>query len=133
LYEMLTGELPYSAANPHALLRAKANEDPTLPSYYVPGLDRRLEAILLKALERSPRDRYAGAAELLADLRNPAAVPPYDPEKGRVRRRFSVPRRLLMPLVVVFVLAGLTTLIWCSHPHRSGPGRATQGRVQRSP
>jgi serine/threonine protein kinase len=63
---MLTGELPYSSANPHALLRAKANEDPTPPSYYVPGFDRSLEAILLKALERSPRDRYAGANELLA-------------------------------------------------------------------
>jgi len=48
----------------------------------VPGFDRSLEAILLKALERSPRDRYAGAAELLADLRNPGAVQPYDPEKG---------------------------------------------------
>jgi serine/threonine-protein kinase len=128
LYEMLTGELPYSSANPHALLRAKANEEPTPPSYYVPGFDRSLEAILLKALERSPRDRYAGAAEFLADLRNPAAVPPYDPEKGRARRRFSVPRRVLMPMIVVLVLAGLTGLIWCSHPHRTGSGRASQSK-----
>ncbi len=28
LYEMLTGHLPFSSENPHALLRAKANEDP---------------------------------------------------------------------------------------------------------
>jgi serine/threonine-protein kinase len=132
LYEMLTGELPYSSANPHALLRAKANEDPTPPSYYVPGFDRSLEAILLKALERSPRDRYAGANELLADLRNPAAVSPYDPEKGRARRRFSVPRRVLMPIIVVTVVAGLAALIWCSHPHRTGSGRAAQSKAQRS-
>jgi len=128
LYEMLTGELPYSSANPHALLRAKANEEPTLPTYYVPGLDPSLEAILMKTLERSPRDRYAGAAELLADLHNPAAVAPYDPEKGRVRRRFTVPRRVLMPVIVVLVLVGLTGLIWCSHPHRSGSGRTTQSK-----
>jgi len=36
-----------------------------------------------------------------------------------------VPRRVLMPLIVVLVLAGLTTLIWCSHPHRTGSGRPT--------
>jgi len=65
---------------------------------------------------------------LLTDLRNPTAVPPYDPEKGRAHRRFSVPRRLLMPMIVVLVLAGLTGLIWCSHPHRTGSGRTTEGR-----
>jgi len=115
LYEMLTGKLPFVAANPHALMRLKANEEPRPPSYYVPGFDPHLEAIILKAIERAPRDRYATAAELLADLRNPAAVPPRDPNAPRARRRRAfIPQRLVMPLVVVAVMIGLGALIWLS-------------------
>ncbi|HET7827031.1 MAG TPA: serine/threonine-protein kinase, partial [Anaeromyxobacter sp.] len=85
LYEMLTCNLPYDSANPRALLRAKTTQDPRPPSYFVPGFDPHLEAILLKAIERDPRDRYGSAKQLLEDLRNPAAVPPWDPTARRPR------------------------------------------------
>jgi len=118
LYEMLTGNLPYPAANPHALLRAKKNDEPRAPSYYLAGIDPSLEAIILKAIARAPRDRYATAAELLADLRNPAAVVPGAAAAQR-RDRSLIPRRLRPPLVIAAVLAVLAALVWLSH--RSGP------------
>jgi serine/threonine protein kinase len=119
LYEMLTGHLPHSAANPHALMRLKAREDPQPPSYYLPGLDPSLEAIVLKAIERAPRDRHASAAELLAQLRDPASVPPRDPEAAAARKqgRIFLPRALLLRATVVLVLAGLGALVWLSHRH----------------
>ena len=52
LYEMLTKNLPFASANASALLRAKANEDPRPPSYFVPEIDPALEAIILKAIQR---------------------------------------------------------------------------------
>jgi serine/threonine-protein kinase len=117
LYEMLTGHLPHTAANPHALMRLKAREEPQAPSYHVPGLDPSLEAIVLRAIERAPRDRHASAAELLAELRDPTAVPPRDPEAIAARKQRHLPRAFILRVTVVLVLAGLGTLIWLSHRH----------------
>jgi len=124
LYEMLTCKLPFESGNPRALLKSKAREDPRPPSYHVPGFDPSLEAILLKAIERDPRHRYGSARQLLADLENPLAVPPRDPETGSERRRAGrVPRRAAATLVVIAVLAGLASLVWLSGRHAANPDR----------
>ena len=119
LYEMLTGNLPFSGPNALAVMRAKTDGEPRLPSYFVPGFDPSLEAILLKAIERNPRDRYQTASELLHDLRNPSAVPPRDPfaGAGQRRRRGGIPRRLAMPLLVVAILGALASLVWATSRH----------------
>jgi eukaryotic-like serine/threonine-protein kinase len=119
LYEMFTKNLPFSSANASALLRAKANEDPTPPSYHVPGIDPALEAIILKAIQRVPRDRYADAAELLADLRDPAAALQRAPDAPRRPRRRAtrLVQRFAKVLIVVGVIAGLSALIWLSGRH----------------
>jgi serine/threonine-protein kinase len=119
LYEMLTGHLPFTSPNPHALIRAKGSEDPRPPSYYLPSIDPAIESIILRAIERAPRDRYATAAELLADLQNPAGVAARDPAARRTRRRALIPARLRIPAVVVVVLAALAGLVWLSQ----GSGR----------
>ncbi len=111
LYEMLTGNLPFSGPNALAMMRAKTEDEPRPLTYFVPDVDPHLEAIVLKAIERVPRDRYQSASELLRDLRNPSAVPPRDPLAPRRRRIGRLPRRLLMPLIVVAILAGLGALI----------------------
>ena len=116
---MLTGNLPFSGPNALAVMRAKTDGEPRLPSYFVPGFDPSLEAILLKAIERNPRDRYQTASELLHDLRNPSAVPPRDrlARAGQRRRRGGIPRRLAMPLLVVAILGALATLVWATSRH----------------
>ncbi len=125
LYEMLTCHLPFESANPRALLQSKSDEDPLPPSYHVPGFDPSLEAIILKAVERDPRHRYASAEELLADLKNPSAVPPRDPAavSARGRRGGWLPRRLLLPLVVFAALAGATALVYLSARFSAPPSR----------
>lgn len=113
LFEMLTCHLPYDSANPRALLRAKTTEDPRPPSYYVHGFDLHLEAIVLRAIERDPRDRYGSARQLLEDLRNPSAVPPWDPTRRRPRHGLALlPRRIALAVLVAAILAGLGSLVW---------------------
>ena len=111
LYEMLTGNLPFSADNALAMMRAKAEDEPRPLTYFVPDIDPHLEAIVLKAIEHLPRDRYQNANEMLRDLRNPSAVPVRDPFAPRRRRGRGIPRRFAMPLLVIAIIAGLGALI----------------------
>jgi serine/threonine-protein kinase len=129
LYEMLTGNLPFSGDSALAVMRAKTDGEPRPLTYFVPDIDPHLEAIVLKAIERLPRDRYQSAAELLHDLRNPSAVPLRDPAIRR-RRGSRLPRRFAMPLVVVAILAGLGALIALTgrRPPPPKPPVAPRGR-----
>jgi serine/threonine-protein kinase len=125
LYEMLTKNLPFNSTNANALLRAKANEDPRPPSYYEPRIDPALEAIVVRAIQRLPRDRYESAEALLADLRDPQAALQRAPEAPRPRRgaaRWA--RRAAKPVLVLAVLAGLGTLIYVSSRHAEPPSAA---------
>ncbi len=122
LYEMLTCNLPYESMSPRALLRAKTHAEARPPSWYVPGFDSSLEAIILKAIEVSPSERYASAKELLADLEHPEAVPPRDPATGAaLHRRRRVPRRVALALVVAALLGGLASLVWLSSRYSRPP------------
>jgi len=119
LYEMLTGELPFVGGNAQILLRSKATEDPRPPRAVVPDLDPNLEEIIMHAIERDPRDRYPRAAEMLAELENPASVVPRDRSHILARRaRFlGLPRRALFPSFLVLAIASLFALIWATHRH----------------
>ncbi len=68
LYELLTGKLPFNAASDHAVMHQICNAIPDRPRKLVPGLSRDLEAVVLKALEKNPEDRYADARQLHEDL-----------------------------------------------------------------
>ncbi len=128
LYEMLTGKLPFDSPDARSLLRAKAAEEPRSPSYYVKDFDPGLEAIILKAIARSPRDRYPSAAALLADLRDPYSVPPVDPEAGARLRRRRRSRRLAVVAALAALLAGLGALVWASHRYTTPPSGGAAAR-----
>jgi eukaryotic-like serine/threonine-protein kinase len=69
LYELLTHKPPFIADSQVDLLRQIASGDPRAPGVWRRDLPRDLEAICLRCLQRRPRDRYASAAALAADLR----------------------------------------------------------------
>jgi eukaryotic-like serine/threonine-protein kinase len=54
LYERLTGQTPFTGDTPLEILRQVRETEPPRPSSITPGLDRDLETICLKCLERIP-------------------------------------------------------------------------------
>ncbi len=69
LYEVLTGRPPFGGPSLPAVLHAVRYEEPPRPGALNPGVPAGLEAICLKCLRKSAKERYARAADLAADLR----------------------------------------------------------------
>ncbi len=136
LYEALTGNLPYSASNVYNVMRAKASEDPQPPRAFQPDLDPRLEEIILHAIERNPRNRYASAAEMLSDLRDPSRVVP----RGRAEhlhprslRAQRIRRTAGFVLFFTSLIAFFIFLIWLANKYpaaRTPPNRSYRGEMR---
>jgi eukaryotic-like serine/threonine-protein kinase len=67
VYEMLTGQVPFSADTPIATMYRHVNEEAPPPSTIVP-VQRELEDVVMRCLEKDPKRRFASAAELEAAL-----------------------------------------------------------------
>jgi serine/threonine-protein kinase len=68
LYEILTGEPPFTGDSPVAVAYQHVREDPVPPSKRHEGISAELDAVVLKALAKNPDNRYQTAGEMRADL-----------------------------------------------------------------
>ncbi|SPM39559.1 serine/threonine protein kinase [Mycobacterium numidiamassiliense] len=68
LYEILTGEPPFTGDSPVAVAYQHVREDPVPPSKRHEGISPDLDAVVLKALAKNPDNRYQTAGEMRADL-----------------------------------------------------------------
>jgi serine/threonine-protein kinase len=82
LYQMLTGRPPFQAATPMDTLLAVLESDPPVPRSLARGVDRDLEMIALKSLQKPQDLRYDSAAGLAADLRSFLAGEPVAARRG---------------------------------------------------
>src|SRR5262249_47090809 len=69
LYQMLTGALPFSAADPMEMIHCHIARAPLPPGERVRGVPEQLSAIVLKLLAKTAEERYQTAAAVEADLR----------------------------------------------------------------
>jgi serine/threonine-protein kinase len=68
LYEMSTGKPPFTGDSPVAVASKHVRDHPVPPRSVNPAIPAAFEAIVMKAMAKSPADRYATAEEFRADL-----------------------------------------------------------------
>jgi eukaryotic-like serine/threonine-protein kinase len=127
LYEMLTASLPYAASNVYNMMRAKTHEDPQPLTRHRPDLDPKLEEIVLHAIERQAKNRYASAAQMLEDLRDPSHVT----VTGRARhlhprslRVQKIRRAVGIAAFFVSLIGFFVFLIWLANRYPASPSQA---------
>lgn len=68
LYQMATGQMPFSDSSLVELYRKIQDQQPERPSRLDREIPFEIDAICMRCLEKSPADRYANATELAEDL-----------------------------------------------------------------
>ncbi len=69
LYELVTGQPPFTGDTPVAIAYQHVSSDFVLPSAINPELDKNIDKIITVALAKNPSDRYQSADLMLADIR----------------------------------------------------------------
>src|SRR5262245_19913000 len=98
LYETLTGSPPFAGGTSMETIRQVLDQEPRRPSVWNPTVDRVLETICLKCLEKEPTRRYGSAEAFAEDLDRwrrsepitARAVGTYERIKKWVRRRPAI-------------------------------------------
>ncbi len=68
LYELITGQPPFTGDSPVAVAYQHVREDPVPPSQHNPALPPALDAVVLKSMSKNPANRYQSAAEMRSEL-----------------------------------------------------------------
>jgi serine/threonine-protein kinase len=128
LFQMATGQAPFSGATLATVFDAVLNRTPPLASTLAPRVPAALSTIIARAIEKDPAKRYQRVADLRADLQRVsenASTPIAEPAPSRqtpvappVRRR----RTAAIAAAVAAVLAGFGVLAWRS-PRAPSPQR----------
>jgi len=96
LYEMLTNRLPFTGENPIAIAMKHIEEEPISPSRYRPQIPPMLEAIVCRAMSKSPEIRPS-SFELVQELSNVEVALSVsvknDPDATQVLPRTEIPPR----------------------------------------
>jgi serine/threonine-protein kinase len=118
LYEMLTGDPPFTGSTAQAIVARVVTESPRplLPQRHT--IPRQVEAAVLTALEKLPADRFASAAEFAAALKDPSYATttrvPVVEGPAAVTARAGAPRWLALGVpALALVLGGAAgALLW---------------------
>jgi eukaryotic-like serine/threonine-protein kinase len=125
LYELLTGKVPFDAESPVTIALRHVSDTPVPPSQLNPAVPPALDAVVLRALEKEPADRFADAdafaAALLDARERPTAVAkevrlepypmPGEPFVEEERRRSRWWLGLLLALLLIALAIGAYLLL----------------------
>ena len=106
LYELITGKVPYDGETPITIALKHLQEQPVLPSKINPRIEKEFEAVIMRAISKSPEQRYLSAKDLLEDLKHIQAGRPIrqleilhtdDPEATQTHKGMG---KVLAPITV---------------------------------
>jgi tetratricopeptide (TPR) repeat protein len=121
LYEMLSGETPFTGHTPQVVLARHRSETPRPLRTIRPSVPPELEQVVMCALQKLPADRYSSAAALIAAL--PEASSPRTRVRSQPRRMRYAARALAVAAVVVAAVVVAAFAAWrvrsASAPERS--------------
>jgi serine/threonine-protein kinase len=112
LYELLTGRPPFRAATRLETILQVLERDPPRPRLLNAAVDRDLETVCLKCLDKAPARRYNSAAALAEDLERWLRDEPIQARRSSARERLVKwarrrPAAAALVAVSVLALAGL--------------------------
>src|SRR5256886_4087097 len=124
LYQLLTGHPPFAGGTTFETVRLVLDTNPRKPRLWNSKLDRDLETICLKCLEKDPKRRYASAVALADDLERWLKHEPIRARRtglitrGRkwVRRN---PTSALLAASLIALAAAAGWMIWKTESERS--------------
>lgn len=117
-YELLTGRPPFQNEEPLKVLFQALAKDPPAPSTFDPSIDRELDTICLRCLEKEPYRRYPSALSLADDLMRWRNGEPISarPINGLTRSWYWCRRRpvltSLVAALVISLVAGTAVSTW---------------------
>src|ERR1043166_3491033 len=132
LYEMLTGRTPFVADTPLETMRLVVEKEAQRPSSIVAKVNRDLETICLKCLEKESARRYRSAEDLADDLERwlrhePILARPVSAwERSRKWMRRHPALALMSALLVLALAIGMGGVVW---QWRRGGGGGGGGAV----
>lgn len=105
MYEIVSGKLPLQGESPLTIAAKRISEDARSPREIVPNLDRKWERIILRCLERNPKDRFANASGVLNAITSDSIATwiPLILTRRKRRINLAVLLSLIALLVVIYV------------------------------
>lgn len=135
LFEMFTGDVPFNAAEPLDIALLHMSEEPPAPRQLRPEINSELEAVILKALAKTPDERYTtgvALAEALAQALKARSASGLLVSRSTLRRQ-TIPERValklgqqLLPPIPAGVVTPAPTETPSSHPPLVSPANSNK-------
>jgi TolB-like protein/Tfp pilus assembly protein PilF len=120
LFEMLTGQLPFTGDTPLSIALKHVKDWPEDPRTLNPQIPEGVAKVILKCLEKDKQDRYQSADELLGDLNSIEKVMPTTTKevakaKAITSKEITVSftmKKLLWPALIVIAIVAAGLILW---------------------